>query len=577
MKIIGLTSGITGNHDASAALLIDGKIVYSISEERITRIKHDSHFPVNSIKEVLSFSDLKTRDIDYFVSGAPKVNLLRFVFVYLSGFRYTSLKKVIQWFIARLALLANGGEEPRSPVGPHSLSEFGIPDKKIVYVPHYLAHAETAYRYSGMEDCLVVAWDGYGIDGSGKPICGTIYKGESGVLTELEDVAVYNSLALYYGAVTVALGFKLNDGEGKTMGLAVYGKESPAVSLIKNLFPVFEKGRWMPRNNWLEINGVSRPDYFRLTPTYRHLRYLIEEYGAEQVAFAAQKVLEEEGEKFFKYLVKKYKSRKVALAGGIFLNVKFNMKLLEGKIVDELFVYPNPGDGGIAPGAAIAHFVNMGGEFPIDRMESAYLGRSFTKSEIRKAIRQSGSKIKVADLGSEIYKTVAKHIIDGKVIGWFTGRDEWGPRALGARSVLADPRDIKTKDRINDKLKQRDWFMPFAPVILNEYLGKVLEHSWATPFMTLTDNVNHTLAKKIPAAIHIDETARAQAIKKETNFGYYRVVEEFYKITRIPVLLNTSFNKHGLPIVHTPEEAIEHLLWGCVDELVIENFLIKRK
>ena len=577
MKIIGLTSHSTGNHDNSAALLVDGKVVYAISEERITRIKHDNHFPVNAINEALSYYKSSLKDIDYFASGAPPTNLFKLLITYAKGFRYTNIKKIIQWVIARIALLINEGESYQKRKGPNSLLELGIHEDKIIYIPHYLAHAETAYVFAGMEKCLVVSWDGYGMDEDGLPLCGAIFKGEDGVLTKLEDIPVYTSLALYYGAITVALGFKLNDGEGKTMGLAAYGKKSPALEIIRSLFPYFDEKKWVARNNWLEINGVSRLEYFRLTPTYRFIRLLIEEYGAEQVAFAAQIVLEGEGEKYFKYLVKNYKLKKVAVAGGIFLNVKFNMRLLKNKIVDEIFIYPNPGDGGIAVGAALACHKKVVGKVPVEKMHSAALGKEFKDREVNKAIKFFSKKIISKNYDKQIYKIVAKEIAQGKVVGWFVGRDEWGPRALGQRSVLADPRKAVIKDRLNERLKQRDWFMPFAPVIMDEYKDKVLVNGYGTPFMTLTDYVKETFVKRIPAAIHVDGTARAQIIKKENNPAYWQVINEFYNKTGIPVLLNTSFNKHGLPIVHTPEEAIEHLLWGCIDELVIDNYLIRRK
>jgi carbamoyltransferase len=295
------------------------------------------------------------------------------------------------------------------------------------------------------------------------------------------------------------------------------------------------------------------------------------------VAFAVQFVLEQESSKFFKHLVKKYKQKDVAVAGGIFLNVKFNTKLLQDKIVNNLFIYPNPADGGVAVGAAIALYKKLGENFKVQTLENSYLGCSFTRGEIKSALREYGKKLEVRELGDAMYSHVAREIASGKVIGWFQGRSEWGPRALGARSVLADPRNIKTKERINKYLKQRDWFMPFAPVILDEYKLEVLEHGYATPFMTLTDNVKKAYLKKIPAAVHIDGTARAQVIKKESNKPYWEVLNEFRKLTGIPVLLNTSFNKHGLPIVHTPKDAIEHLLWGCVDELVIGNYLVETK
>lgn len=574
LNIIGLTCHYTGNHDNSVALLTNGKIVFAESEERISRIKHDTQFPIRVIKHALAFNKIDLKEVDYFVSASPPTNLLKLLSNYFVGFKHTDIQSIIKWIMGRTLLLFSQSKSNSKKSLPENYQEANLPTKKLKFVSHYLAHAETAYTFSGIEECLVVSWDGYGLSEMGEPLCGVIYYGKGGELKLLEEIPVYSSLALYYGAVTVALGFKLNDGEGKTMGLAAYGRESDAVDEIRKLFPCFSGKSWVVRSSWLEVNGVSRPEYFKKTDFYKKIESLIKRYGWEQIAYASQKVLEEEGEKFFRYLVKRYKQKKVALAGGIFLNVKFNMRLLTQKIVDEIFVYPNPSDGGVAVGAAIVAYKSMGRKILVEKMKSAGLGCSFGDSEIRASFDKFMSKIKINKIESKLPKIVALHISEGKVVGWFQGRGEWGPRALGTRSVLADPRKIDTKERINKYLKQRDWFMPFAPVILDEYKDEVLKHGYGTAFMTLTDDVNSKFLKKIPAAIHIDGTARSQIIEKSTNPLYWQVVEEFRKITGVPVLLNTSFNRHGLPIVHTPFEAIRHLIWGCVDELAIGNYLI---
>lgn len=577
MKIIGLTCHYTGNHDNSAALLSGGKIVFAESEERITRIKHDRSFPIQAVKHALKFGGMKLSDVDYFVSASPPTGLIKLAKSYLYGLRYTNREELAFWLKERFILFLRGIVKEEKTTPPRTYLEAKLPEKKLVFVSHYLAHAETAYSFSGMYKCLVVAWDGYGLSEKGYPLCGSIYLGDDGNLTFLEEIPVYSSMALYYGAATIALGFKLNDGEGKTMGLAAYGRKSGAVDEIAKIFPYFEHGAWVARPNWLEINGVSRLDYFKRTRVYKKIKLLIEKYGDKQVAYAAQEVLEKESGKFFKHLIKKYGERKVAVAGGIFLNVKFNMRLLKDKIVDDIFIYPNPSDGGVAVGAAVAWYKKLGGKVKNYRLESAALGCGFNKYEIDKALRTFKNKVDIKKLGGKVYKKVSQDIIQGKVVGWFYGRGEWGPRALGQRSVLADPRDPNTRERINKYLKQRDWFMPFAPVILNEFKDKVLANGYGTPFMTLTDDIKPSYLKKIPSAIHIDGTARAQIVKKEVNTPYWKVVNEFYKLTDIPVLLNTSFNRHGLPIVHLPKEAIEHLLWGCIDELVIEDYLVTRK
>lgn len=577
MKIVGLTSHLSGNHDNSAAVFVDGRVLFAESEERVSRIKHDRNFPVKALIEGLSKSKLKLDDIDYFASGAYETTPVKLFLSYLKGYKYTGTRKFLLWFFTRIFLAVTNMDVNKTGKTINSLEEMGIPESKLILVSHYLAHAETAYQYGGMDKCLVIAWDGYGINDEGKPLSGTVYRGENGNLTRLEEVPVYTSVGLYYGAVTVALGFKLNDGEGKTMGLAAFGKKSGAYEKIKALFPYFSGTEWIARKNWLEVNGVSRTEYFKLTPTYRYLRGLIEEHGAEQVAWACQRVFEEEGKKYFKYLVKKYKQKKFAAAGGVFLNVKFNALLLKDKIVDKFLVYPNPGDGGVAVGAAIAAYKKLGFTLGVEASPDIALGCSFSGPEIKKIANSFKNVVDIKYLKDDVSKSAAKDIASGKVIGWFQGRGEWGPRALGHRSVLADPRRIETKERINDKLKQRDWFMPFAPAILKEYSKDYLAHGYGTPYMTLTDDIKKGNLKKIPAAIHIDSTARTQIVSKDTEPLYWQLISDFHKLTGVPVLLNTSFNRHGLPIVHSPKEAIEHLIWGCIDSLYIGSYVITRK
>lgn len=571
MKIMGLTGHLNDVvHDNSAALLIDGEIVFAEAQERVSRIKHDLSFPIDAIKHGLKFSKIKLNQIDYFASAIPPMKLFPFLVAYLEGIKYSGLLRFISWFIKRSFSLLN------SPTNTgFSYTETGIPKDKLICVSHHLAHAESAYCSSGFDECLVVAWDGYGIDISGKPLCGIIYKAVKDKLEKLEEIPIYTSLPLYYGAVTVALGFKLNDGEGKTMGLASFGDPSKCYRELKQIFPSF-KDKWIPKDNWLDIIAVSQNDFFKTTKTYKYLQILINKYKAENVAAAAQKILEEETEKYFSYLVKKYKITKVAAAGGIFLNVKMNMQLLEKKIISDLFIYPNPGDSGTAVGAAFAVYKKMGGILKKQRVKKTDLGCGFTDIEIKQAINHFKKQITVQQINSNLAKVVAKKLTDGKVLGWFQGRGEWGPRALGQRSVLADPRDESVKERINQKLKQRDWFMPFAPAILQEKSSEFLVYNWQSPFMIIADRIKPNKAKLILAAIHIDKTVRPQIVNKKVLPLYHQVIEEFYKLTGVPVILNTSFNRHGLPIVHSPKEAIEHLLWGAVDELVIENYLVKR-
>ncbi len=573
MKIIGLTDHLGGvAHDNSAALLIDGEVVFAEAQERISRIKHDKSFPADAIEHALKFSGVKISDIDYIASAIPPIKPLPFLLSYLDGLKYCGSSKFLGWLVKRLYfLLLSSVSTSKLPY-----KKTGLPQDKLICISHHLAHAESAYGNSGFNECLAVAWDGYGIDISGKPLCGIIYKARNNNLEKMEEIPFYASLPLYYGAVTVALGFKLNDGEGKTMGLAAYGNSSKCYKALKQIFPTFTKDRWLPKNNWLDILSVSQINFFKTTSTYKYLQFLIDKHEAKHVASATQRILEEESEKFFIYLTKKYKDKKIAAAGGVFLNVKMNMRLLDKKIIDDLFVYPNPSDSGTAVGAALAVYRAKRGVLPNKKLERVDLGCSFTNTQIQQSINKFKGQITVTRLKNNLAKIVAKKLTEGKVLGWFQGRGEWGPRALGQRSVLADPRYKSIKERINQRLKQRDWFMPFAPAILQEKSAEFLIHNRESPFMITADRIKPNKTKLIPAAMHIDKTVRPQIVKKSILPLYYKVIEEFYKLTGTPVILNTSFNRHGLPMVHSPYEAIEHLLWGAVDELIIEDFLIQR-
>lgn len=256
--------------------------------------------------------------------------------------------------------------------------------------------------------------------------------------------------------------------------------------------------------------------------------------------------------------------------------MKTNMKLLNQHIINNLFVYPNPADGGTAAGAAIAGYILKTGSYPREEILQSAYGRSYTDAEIEKELKNT-SGIFFENLGKDLPKKVAKRLVGGKVLGWFQGRGEWGPRALGHRSVIADPRYEATKDRINSILKGREWFMPFAPSMLEERAKDYLVHLRKAPFMIIGDNVKKGKEKDLGAIIHVDGTVRPHLVSKDIEPLYYEVIEEFEKLTGVGAILNTSFNKHGLPIVFTPRQAIEHLLWGAIDELVIGSYLVQRK
>lgn len=258
------------------------------------------------------------------------------------------------------------------------------------------------------------------------------------------------------------------------------------------------------------------------------------------------------------------------------MNVKANMRLLKEGVVKDLFVYPNPTDGGTALGAAVIGLIKNGIKVKREEITHSAYGREYSSSEILKELRKP-TGIVYKKIGKELAKKTATLLVEGKVVGWFQGRGEWGPRALGQRSVIADPRHLATKDRINDILKGREWFMPFAPSILAEKSKIYLKMLTKAPFMIIADDIKRSRKKDLRATIHVDDTVRPHLVIKEANPLYYEVIKNFGKQTGVYAVLNTSFNKHGLPIVYSPKDAIEHLKWGTIDVLVIGQYLVERK
>lgn len=571
MKILGLTSHVYKIHDNSIALLHDGKVVFAEAEERISRVKHDGRFPYLAIREALKVAGIKLSDIDYFVSAYPEENIL---WMFLTSLRFipvVGFGKYISHIVNRFRFKIDEITEGKRP---KSYMEAGFPKDKLIKVSHYLAHAAAAYYSGPFDKCLVIAVDGFGPGKKGEPLSGSVYRAKNSKFDEVEKVPVWGSLGLYYGAVTKALGFKLNDGEGKTMGLAAYGDPVICYKQMKEFFPNFVKGKWTIRNSIMDILNIQRIKVFDESLTLRKLKSYIDIYGKENVAAACQLVFEEELLKYVKYLIKKHKEKKLVLVGGIFLNVKANMRIYY-EITKDLFVYPNPADGGTAMGAAMIGFLKKKGKFKRKELLHSAFGREFSNKEISSVLTKTKG-IEYKEVKRGLAKRVAKLLVKGNVIGWFQGKDEWGPRALGQRSVIADPRKVTTKDRINDILKGREWFMPFAPSILEERAENYLKSLRKAPFMILADDVKEGKVREIQAAIHIDKTARPQIVTEKVNPLYYKLIEEFEKLTKVGVILNTSFNKHGLPIVYSPKDAVEHLLWEAIDILVIGNYVVKR-
>ncbi len=577
MIIIGMNDIAGAHHNSSVSLIKDGNILFASSEERFSRIKFDMNFPSNALQAALDYTGLTLNDVDYFAVGYPPSSFYSDLFCRKFFDLPRSLLGLVghNFFGMFKYLLPNFKKMYKPAVYENGLKKFGVPDEKIVFVDHHLSHAASAYRCSGFDECLTISMDGFGPNGQGENIAGQIYTCKNGDMTLLEEIPLY-ATALWYSAFTVCLGLKYMDGEGKTMGLAAYGDPDVCYDDVKSMVFENKDGEWLGYPYWVDYIMVPRDEILMSTYSGRRIMSLIEKHGKEHVAAAAQKLLEERILGYLEELGKKYKFSKVALAGGTFLNVKVNKLILELPFVDEIFIHPHASDGGTAIGAALELYYQKTGDKNQIKLTDSNLGVSYTDKQILDALESFNSQIEWQNLGDGISEYVGEALTQGKVVGWFQGREEWGPRALGRRSVLADPRDPETREIINSKMKNRDWFMPFAPSCMEDRGEEFFVNFCKTPFMTLAFDVVKGKEGDVSSAIHVDNTARVHSVTPE-NILYYNVIKKFYELTGVPVILNTSFNQHGLPIVHRPKEAIEHLLWGCVHELAIGSYIVRIK
>ncbi|MBI4096046.1 MAG: hypothetical protein HY438_04240 [DPANN group archaeon] len=548
-------------HETGATLVKDGQIIAAVNEDRLTGIKHDSSLPINSIKEVLRLGKINPAEID--AVTIPFENPA--------------------WYSMRTMNVKNILRIPHALIENRTfrayLKGFGI-DCPVYYINHHLSHAASAYYTSGWNEATIIT-----MDGTGDGIASAVYTGKDGELREVARTPEKDSPGFFYAKATAAIGFKANDGEGKTMGLACYGNPDILYSEFAGLIDV--RGLKFVGN----FGGTSYSHKIDFTDGKLFARYKYDttfqndnpflkyagKYKNEDIAAAAQKVLEEVAVKITKNAVNFTKLPNVCLAGGVALNVKLNQRIRELGEVEDIFVHPNPGDAGVQTGSALywCHkLMRERGSFKQWRMEHVYYGPDYSDEEIEKEIDNFGLNFERL---ASAPKTAAELVDSGRVVGWFQGKLEYGPRALGNRSVVADPRIAGMKDRINKYLKKRDWFMPFAPSMMADKKENYLVNAADAPFMILGFDATEKAEKEIPAVVHVDKTLRPQTVKREYNQEYYDLIHEFEKRTGVSTVLNTSFNKHGLPMIMRPKDAIDHLVWGCVEELIIGNYRVFRK
>jgi carbamoyltransferase len=558
MYILGINYTL---HDSSACLLKDEEIVFASEEERISRVKHDSRFPVNSIKMALKIANITMKDVAYagFSWQYPRVStLIKEYIPFLKG-RYKISKfrilAPIIWFI----------KNRREKGGMKMIKrEFGCLPKNVRFYNHHYSHAVSACVFSGMDEASVLVVDGRGAFNST-----TIWHWKEGKIKLLKSYRVPNSIGFLYARFTQYLGFQPFEDEWKVMGLAPYGK--PGVDLSP-FIRIEEDGYWV---NSAALLGKHYEDLSEIEKLYGPKREPEEEITQrhKDIAYALQEVTERVMLFLVKQAVSLTGSKNLCLAGGVALNCKANGLILRSGLIENIFVQPASGDDGSALGAAFACLGEIKGKLPLFKMEHPYFGMEFGEDEIERILKTYKLPYKKSDNPA---KEAAKFLAEGKIVGWFQGKWEFGPRALGNRSILADPRDPSMKDKVNKAVKFREEWRPFAPSVLEEYAEDYFDTCSSSPFMILTFWVKPEKRAVIPAVTHIDGTARVHTVNKNVNPLYWQLIEEFRRLTGVPVVLNTSFNLKGEPIVGSPFDAIRTFYTSGLDVLIMGPFVLEK-
>ena len=584
-------------HDSAAAILIDGKIISAAQEERFTRKKHDSSYPFNAIEFVLRYSKLKLNQIDYIVFyEKPFLKFERLLETYVAfapkGFK-SFCKSMPIWLKDKLfqkKLLLN-------ELRKHD--ENFNDEKKLFFSEHHLSHATSAFYPSPFEEAIILT-----ADGVGEWATTTVAIGKKNKLKILKEIHFPHSLGLLYSAFTYYTGFKVNSGEYKLMGLAPYGEPKYRDLILNNLIDVKEDGTFSLDQNFfnystgLTMTNENFSNLFGQKPRDRKKEKLIQFHM--DIASSIQLVTEEIMLKIVRALKEEYKISNLCLAGGVALNCVANGKIQKEQIFKNIWIQPAAGDAGGALGAALALWhieLNQSRKInPKDNMQGSYLGPEYSNSEIESSLKNLGAKYEVLE-EEKIIDNTSNDLSEGKVVGWFQGRMEFGPRALGCRSIIGDARSSSMQKTLNLKIKYRESFRPFAPSVLREDVSDWFNLNIDSPYMLLVANVKDEKTIKmtneqkklfgidklnikrseIPAITHVDYSARIQTVHEETNAKYHKLISKFKQKTGCPVIVNTSFNVRGEPIVNTPEDAFSCFMGTELDTLVIGNCFLKKK
>jgi carbamoyltransferase len=583
-------------HDSAATIIIDGKIIAAAQEERFTRKKHDASYPFNAIEFVLKFSKLKLSDIDQIIFfEKPFLKFERLLETYVAfapkGFK-SFCKAMPIWLKDKLFQKKVLFDELRR-------HDKNFQDEnKIFFSDHHLSHASSAFFPSPFEEAIVLT-----ADGVGEWATTTVAVGKGNNLEIKKEIHFPHSLGLLYSAFTYYTGFKVNSGEYKLMGLAPYGKPIFENIILDNLIDIkndgsfrldqkyfnYATGLTMTNDNFHNLFGQKPRNSKNEQLTQFHM----------DIAASIQKVTEDLMIKIAKSLKEEFGLKNLCLAGGVALNCVANGKILKEKIFDNIWVQPASGDAGGSLGAALALWhieqKNPRNVNKVDDMNGSYLGPEYSQKEIEVELINNQANFDILNDVDLIEKTATRLSL-GKAVGWFQGRMEFGPRALGARSILGDPRSSEMQKNLNLKVKYRESFRPFAPSILREDVSEWFDFDTDSPYMLMVANVKkdktidmnekqkelfgidklNIKRSEIPAVTHVDYSARIQTVHKETNERYFNLLKKFKEKTNCPVIVNTSFNVRGEPIVNTPTDAFSCFMGTDLDYLVIGNCFLEK-
>ena len=595
MRILGISAYY---HDSAACLVVDGQIVAAAQEERFTRKKHDSSFPIHAIEYCLSESKSLPKDIDYVVFyDKPFLKFERLFETYLAfapkGFKsfITSLPIWLKDKLFQKSVIAN------------ALKDLWGKDidwaERLLFSEHHMSHAASAFFPSPFEEAAVLT-----MDGVGEWTTTSLAIGSGNQLSVHKEIHFPHSLGLLYSAITYYTGFKVNSGEYKVMGLAPYGEPKYAELIKDNLIDIKEDGSFnldmsyfnyctgltMTNSKFDELFG-GPPRKPESTLTQREM----------DLAASVQAVTEEVVIKLAKGIARSTGQRNLCLAGGVALNCVANGKLLREKIFDNIWIQPAAGDAGGAIGAALGAYhllLNQPRKLTasMDGMRGSYLGPSYSQEDIEKRLFAVGAVFKAVS-DEDVINITAQALAEGKAVGWHQGRMEFGPRALGGRSIIADPRSTSVQKQLNLKVKYRESFRPFAPSVLREDVNEWFDIDTDSPYMLLVADVAKSKQigmteqeqklfgidklnvprSEIPAITHVDYSARIQTVHEETNPRYYQLIRKFKELTGCPILVNTSFNVRGEPIVSTPEDAFRCFMGTEIEMLVVGNCILQKE